>query len=929
MQTTATEPPRHAQTADEVGRDLLSDVERGLTETEAAARLARDGPNTLRSATERSAFAILARQLASLIVVLLIAASTVAFVLGDIMEGIAILVVIVLNAVIGFMTEWKAAGALEGLRQQAVPIARVRRGGTDREVAAADLVRGDIVLLNAGDRVPADGRIAEAAQLQVDEAALTGESLPVTKSLDAVVDQHAPLGDRSNMVHLGTVVTAGRGRAIVTSTGVATEIGRIDKLLDEVTERRTPLEAKLAQLNRVLLIIVVVLCGVIVLAGWLRGNALPYMVEIGISLAIAAVPEGLLAVTTMTLALGMQRMARMNALVRRLPAVEALGSTTVICSDKTGTLTRNEMTVRALRVGDRSIEVTGTGYATKGEFRSAERQIRFDGAPDASDALVLALRIGALCNDATLDSAGGETTVLGDPTEGALIVAAEKAGLSRAELERDYPRVNEIPFNSKTKRMITVHRAPDGGAVAYAKGSPSAILAASTSVLIGGAQVPLTDDAREGVKKANEALAGGALRVLALAYKQLRAAEGQGEPELARAMTFVGLVGMIDPLRDGVRDTIATCRAAGIRTVMITGDQQVTAAEIARQLRIDIGPDGTRLKAVHARDLEGLDEKAWDAIVEQTAVFARVSPEHKLQIVEALQRKGHIVAMTGDGVNDAPALKTADIGIAMGLRGTDVAKEAADIVITDDDFATIVGAVEQGRVIVNNILRFIHFLLSTNFAEVLTVFAAIMLGWPLPLGVLQILWLNMVTDIFPALSLALEPSAPDVMRRAPRKPDEPLITLRFGWLIAWQGTLLAACTLMAFRFGLHWYGAEAPGLQHAVTIAFMTLAFAQVLHAFNSRSRKRSAFTADVFSNRWLWAAVLACVFLQVAALYVPFLRDVLQTVPLTAADWGLIGVSALAPVAVVETVKAVQRGTISGSATSSAPSSATPADRT
>jgi len=420
----------------------------------------------------------------------------------------------------------------------------------------------------------------------------------------------------------------------------------------------------------------------------------------------------------------------------------------------------------------------------------------------------------------------------------------------------------------------------------------------------------MSDDARQRWKQTNDELAGGALRVLALAYKELPASEEQHEDELAKDLTFVGLVGMIDPLRDGVKDTITACSAAGIRTVMITGDQQVTAAEIARQLGIDIGPDGTPMRVVHARDVKGLDEKGWQAIVEHAAVFARVSPEHKLQIVEALQRRGHIVAMTGDGVNDAPALKTADIGIAMGIRGTDVAKEAADIVITDDNFATIVGAVEQGRVIVNNILRFIHYLFSCNFAEILTVFAAVMLGWPLPLGVLQILWLNMITDIFPALALALEPSAPDVMRRPPRDPKEPLMTPRFGWLIAWQGVLLAACTLAAFQVGLRWYGATGDGLRHAVTIAFMTLALAQIFHTFNARSQTRSAFSARLFSNVWLWGAVAASLLLQAAAIYVPFLRDVLRTVPLTAADWGLIAVSALAPVAVVETVKAVQRAT-------------------
>ncbi len=896
----------HARTAEDAAREVETDVATGLKESEAVARRARFGPNTLPIAQKRSALSILVHQFRSLIVLLLVVAGGVAFALGDVMESVAILVVIVLNAVIGFVTEWKAASALEGLRKQAVPVARVMRDGVERQIDAMDLVPGDIVRLDAGDRVPADGRIAEAARLQVDEAALTGESLPVTKTADAVLDPLAALGDRSSMVYLGTAVTDGRGTVIVTATGAATEMGRIGKLIDEVSAQVTPLEAKLAQLNRVLLVLVLALCGFIVLTGWLRGNDLLPMIEVGISLAIAAVPEGLLAVTTITLALGMQRMARLNALVRRLPAVEALGSTTVICSDKTGTLTRNEMTVRAMQVGRRRIEVTGTGYAAQGDFRADDQRIDLTGKPDPADPLVLALRIGALCNDATVDRTGDGTTVLGDPTEAALIVAAEKAGLAPGVLCREYPRVREIPFNSESKWMLTVHRTPGGGMVAYAKGAPAAILTASVSVLDDRTTTPMSDEVRSAWTQTNNDLASGALRVLALAYKALSGE--QTDDELGRNLTFVGFVGMIDPLRDGVQDTIATCRTAGIRTVMITGDQQVTAAEIARQLGIDVGPDGEPMRTTHARELDGLDEPGWQRVVKETAVFARVSPEHKLQIVKALQRHGHIVAMTGDGVNDAPALKAADIGIAMGVRGTDVAKAAADIVITDDNFATIVGAVEQGRVIVNNILRFLHYLFSCNFAELLTVFATIMLGWPLPLGVLQILWLNLVTDIFPALALALEPSAPDVMRRPPRDPKESLMTPRFGWLIVWQGALLAGCTLVTFKIGLRWYGSVGAGLQHAVTLAFMTLVLTQIFHVFSARSRTRSAFSAGLFSNLWLWGAVVMCLALQLAAVYTPFLREVLHTVPLTGADWGLVVAGALVPLAVIETVKAVQR---------------------
>ena len=896
----------HTRSIEETAEEFRTNVARGLENADAAERLTQYGKNVLAAAKQRSALTILAHQFKSLIVGLLVGAGGVALAMGEGVEAAAILVVIVVNAIIGFVTEWKAVVALDGLRKQAVRIARVLRGGQEGQIMAEDLVPGDVVRLAAGDRVPADGRVVEQAQLQADEAALTGESQPVGKSDAPIADPEVALGDRLNMVHMGTAITAGRGMFIVTATGAGTEMGRIGKLIDDVGEQTTPLEAKLAQLSRALLIIVLVLCVVIVLAGWLRGNTFVLMVEVGISLAIAAVPEGLLAVTTMTLAVGMQRMARMNALVRRLPAVEALGSTTVICTDKTGTLTRNEMTVRVFEVAGTRVEVTGTGYVPSGEFTLDGHKMDLGADSDEAKALGLALRIGALCNDAKVERKDGVIHVLGDPTEAALIVAAEKAGLDLSALERDYPRRSEIPFNSETKRMATTHGAPGGASVAYVKGSPAAVLSASVSLLSRGSVTPMSEEARSWGAATNDALAGAALRVLGLAYRDLPAQHT--DEDLTRDLTFVGLVGMIDPLRDEAKATIATCREAGIRTVMITGDQQTTAAEIARQLGLDVDPLGKSLRTVHARDLSGLDEAGWLEVVKGASVFARVSPEHKLKIVDALQRQGQIVAMTGDGVNDAPALRKADIGIAMGIRGTEVAKEAAAMVITDDNFATIVKAVEQGRIIVHNIVRFIHYLFSCNLGEIVTVFAAIMIGWPMPLGVLQILWLNLVTDIFPAMALALEPSAPDVMRRPPRDPRQPLMTPRFGWLIAWQGLLIGACTLATFATGMRWYGVTGEGLRHAVTICFMTLAMAQVFHAFNARSQTRSAFTARLFTNGWLWAATFICVLLQLAAVYVPFLSTVLRTEPLTGADWGLIAVGSLLPVVVVELVKLIVR---------------------
>jgi Ca2+-transporting ATPase len=891
----------HTLPSDQVAKRLGTDVVRGLTAQEAAQRLGQHGPNELAVARRRSWLSMLVHQFRSILVALLAVAAGIAVTMGESVEAIAISIVIILNALIGFITELKAELALEGLRKEAVTVAQVVRDGVRHEIPAKELVPGDVVVLSEGVRVPADGRLAEQKGLSIDESALTGESVASEKNSDPVPAADSPLGDRADMVYMGTAVADGRGRFIVTATGMQTEMGNIGTLVAEAETRRTPIEEKLVHLSRVLLVVVLVVAAVIVVAGWLRGNELLSMLEIGISLAIAAVPEGLPAVTTMTLALGMRRMARMHALIRRLPAVETLGSTTVICTDKTGTLTRNEMTVRAFALGGQRIDVTGSGYAPTGEFRTGDSPVAANGNP-----LALALRIGALCNDAKVDRGTDPVTILGDPTEAALIVAAEKGGMDRADLVRNYPRVAEVPFSSETKRMTTVHRAPDGRVVAYVKGAPGPLLESSTSHIDATGVVPLGPEDRKRWETTNEELARLALRVLGLAYRELP--DKYVPEDLSRDLIFVGEVGMFDPLREEASRTIEICHQAGIRTIMITGDQAVTAAEIARQLGIDRDSGGQPLKIVHVSDLGNLDGPGWQDVVRTAAVFARVSPQHKLQIVEALQETGNIVAMTGDGVNDAPALKQADIGVAMGIKGTEVAKDTSDMIITDDNFATIVGAVEQGRIIVNNILRFIHYLFSCNFAEIITVFAAILLGWPLPLAALQILWLNMITDIFPALALALEPSAPDVMKRPPRDPKEPLMTWSFARLIVWQGMLIAGVTLSAFYAGMQLYGSDGDGLSRAVTIAFMSLALAQVFHAFNARSRTRSAFSDRLFTNAWLWSAALLCVLLQLAAVYVPLLQRTLGTVPPVARDWALIAAATATPVVVVEIVKAAGR---------------------
>jgi len=875
-----------------------------LTNDEATRRLERFGANRLQQARGRTSFAILFEQLKSVLVLLLFAAAGVALATGENLEAAAILVVVVLNTAIGFFTEWKAEKTLTALQKQTVRHARAVRDGVERQLPAAELVPGDLIVLEAGARVPVDGRLIESAGLQIEEAALTGESKAVTKSTDPVSDVEAPLADRINLAFMGTAVVNGRGRLLATATGAATEMGKIGVLIDLAKNSDTPLEQKLARLGRLLLVIVLVLCAVIVLAGWLRGHGFLYMVEIGISLAIAAVPEGLPAVSTMTLALGMQRMARMGALIRRLPAVETLGSTTVICTDKTGTLTRNEMTVSAFALGTRKIEVTGAGYSPTGEFREDGRPLD----PGADAHLTLALRIGVLCSDAKVTHAGGKDAVLGDPTEAALIVAAEKAGLSEDALEAELPRLREQPFDSATKRMVTVHQMPQGRAIMFVKGSPSTLLAASVSQFGASGVTPLTAPDRARWEEQNQGLAGAALRVLALAYRDLPDGLIDGTFDATSDLVFVGLVGMTDPLREEAKAAIATCRGAGIRSVMITGDQQITAAEIAHQLGIDRGLDGEPLRIVHARELTGLDAAGWKEAVTGAAVFARVSPKDKLRIVEALQAQGQIVAMTGDGVNDAPALKKADIGVAMGIKGTEVAKETADMVIVDDNFATIVRAVEQGRIIYANILRFVQYLFSCNLAELLTMFVALMIGWPLPLAALQVLWLNMVTDVFPALALALEPSAPGMMSRPPHDPKAPLLPGRLLIMIGWQGALLTAATLVAFLVGMRMHPVGAEGMERAMTVAFMTLAFVQVVHVFSSRSETRSAFDARLFKNGWLWGAVALCVLLQIAAVSVPFLRAILHTVPLGAEDWGVVAVCSLFPLAIVEVVKLLQR---------------------
>ena len=891
----------HAASATSTAGALGVDPKRGLNCTDIVERRGRYGANTLQSIRPRPAWRILLEQFASLVIALLAFAAIVALATGDVVDAMAILAVLILNALIGFATEWQAGRALDALRRQARSTARVRRDGHEGTVAAEELVPGDIVILNAGDRVPADARLIESASLRAEESALTGESSTVDKSPQPVrVD--ALLAERSSMLYLGTSIAAGRAVGIITATGADTELGRIGKLVASAPDESTPLKRKLDQLGRRLVYIVLIIGAVVMVSGWLRGDNLWLMIEVGISLAVAAVPEALPAVTTLILALGVLRMARQRAIVRRLASVETLGSATIICSDKTGTLTENRMTAREYYLSDgRKTEVDEPHSLT------------------SDDLLARAARVGVLCSEASFNPRAIEgARALGDPTETALLIAADEMGLNVSGLRADYPKIVEIPFDAATKRMITAHSESGGGYLVTLKGAPVTVLKDSASYLADNGELRLLDDdARARFVEVNNEMAGRALRVLGLAEKRLDDIEirmepgsdsaPQSNPEIESGYTFLGFVGMIDPPRPEVAEAIEKAHQAGIRVVMLTGDQINTARAIARELRLsgDAEP-----KALHARDLERADSSRIAELVRTTDVFARVSPEDKLRIVEALREAGEVVAVTGDGVNDAPALKRADIGVAMGLRGTEVAKEAAAIVLADDNFATILIAVEGGRTIYANIIKFIHLMFSKNLGVVLAIFVAIIAGLPLPLLPLQILWINLVTDVFPALALALEPAALGVMQRRPRSPNASLLARPFFVLIVWQGAMLAAIILGAYIWALEAYGEGA----HSRTVALMALVGVQIGHMFNCRSRTRSAF-AGLSRSPFVWGAAFIVIGLQLAAVYVTPLARVLNTTRLTSTDWLIACGAVIVPIILVEAIKALSRWKLLASA--------------
>ncbi|HWF89492.1 MAG TPA: cation-transporting P-type ATPase, partial [Pyrinomonadaceae bacterium] len=854
----------HALEPHDVSLSLEVDPKLGLTPAEVNERQLRYGPNALQRIQSRPAWRVLVDQFTSIVIALLAIAAVISWATGDGAEAIAILIVLVLNAAVGFATEWQAGRALDALRRQSRTLTRIRRNGFESTVDAEELVPGDIVILNAGDRVPADARLLEAVRLEAEESALTGESTTVDKSVRAV-SAETPLAERRSMLYLGTAVASGRAMAIVVSTGTATELGKIGRLVATSTKERSPLEIQLAQLGRQLVYLVLAIAAIVMVTGWLRHDGVWLMVEVGISLAVAAVPEGLPAVTTLILALGVLRMAQQRAIMRRLSAVETLGSTTVICADKTGTLTENRMTVREYYLSDgRRIEIGDCENPLEGD-----------------QLLQQAVRIGVLCNEASFRAeATDETRTIGDPTETALLVVADALVLDVSHERAIHPKIAEQPFHASTKRMTTLHRMTDGQHFAALKGAPAVVLDACANYRdAAGNTIPLDDDAFARFIDANEQMANRALRVLALAIKHFET--DPAEEALESGYTFVGLVGMIDPPRPGVAAAIQRAKTAGIRTVMLTGDQLNTGIAIAREL----GLGQAEPVAVHARDLIDTEPARLADLARNTDVFARVSPEEKLRIVEALQQAGEVVAVTGDGVNDAPALKRANIGIAMGQRGTEVAKEAADVVLADDNFETILRAVAGGRTIYSNITKFVHMMFSHNLGEVLVIFTAVAAGWPLPLLPLQILWMNLVTDVFPALALAVEPASKDIMNQPPRSSHTTLLSKPFLILIGWQAGMLALIVLGTYMWALAVYG---PGA-HSRTLALFALVGVQLGHTFNCRSRTRSAFDG-IFSNPFLWIAVIIVVLLQLCAAYFSPLAAVLGTVKPSATDWIVIG---------------------------------------
>ena len=907
----------HALRATDVIQTLETSPGRGLTSEEAAVRLERYGHNELQETPRPTLLRKVYEQFNNFLIIILIAAAVIAALLGDYVEAVAILAIVVLNAVLGIIQERKAEESLAALRQLAAPEAHVVRDGHRITVPAGNLVPGDIVFLDAGNYVPADLRLIETHNLRLEEAALTGEPGSVSKEAQLVLTQDQALGDLRNTAFSGTIVSYGRGKGVVVSTGMRTQIGMIAEMLQAVHEEPTPLQMKLDQLGKSLGWAALAVCGLVFVVGWIQGLPPTEMFLVAVSLAVAAVPEGLPAVVTITLALGMNKMIDRHALIRRLSSVETLGSTTVICSDKTGTLTQNQMTVTRLWVDGVTFHITGSGYQPEGEFKVDDQVVDL-GEYQAS---TTALWVAALANDAEIetgldDEGNGNVRVVGDPTEAALIIAAAKAGARRDSLDRAYPRIGEIPFDSSRKRMTTLHKIklpkPDDASpfydnklreweIAAVKGAPDVVLDLCTRYQrMDDTHIEMSAEHKAQILETTASMGRKALRVLAVAYRVEHEVPRDPSPEdVEHDFVFVGLLGMIDPPRPQAQPAIETARKAGIRTVMITGDYPDTAQAIGQE----VGLLKDDRKVLTGMELDVIKAEALVDEVRKTDVFARVSPEHKVKIVNALKSNGEIVAMTGDGVNDAPALKRSDIGVAMGITGTDVAKETADMVLTDDNFASIVAAIEQGRIIYANIRKFVFYLLSCNMAEITVILLAILAGWPSPLTAIQLLWLNLITDGAPALALGMEEGDPDTMNRPPRPSEEPVVNRSMSLRIAIQTGAIAGVTLSAYAIGLWLYPDE---LIRAGTMAFVTISFSELLRAFTARSERYPIYSIGLFSNKWMVLAVSSSLLLLLATVYVPFLQPVFDTVALGLTEWSIILPLILVPAFVAEITKYV-----------------------
>lgn len=881
-----------------VSEELQVTVPNGLSAEEAAKRLEKHGLNELKEKEKETLFTKLINQFKDFLILILIGASIVSGAVGEISDAIVIIAIVIVNAVLGVIQEGKAEQALAALKKMSSPNARVFRDGSIQIVQAKNLVPGDIVHIEAGDSIPADLRLIESVNLKVEEASLTGESVPVEKNAESVFNTDMPIGDRINMAYMSTVVTYGRGRGIVVGTGINTQIGKIAEAIQSYKDETTPLQQKLNELGKWLGIGCLLICALVFAIGFLRGGDLLDMFLIAVSLAVAAIPEGLPAVVTIVLALGMTRMVKRNAIVRKLLAVETLGCVTVICSDKTGTLTQNEMTVVKAFAGGNTYTVTGQGYNPTGEFYKDNSKI----TPDEDSNLKLLLALGVLANDAILeqkDAKDNQWGIIGDPTEGALITAGAKGGMQKKAMNNQYNRVAELPFDSDRKMMTTFHKDfIENKIVSFTKGAPDIILNKCSKCFVNGSIVDMTEQQLHSIEAVNSQFASSALRVLAFAYRGFdELPEVITSANIENDMIFVGLLGMIDPARVEALDAIKTCRKAGIKPVMITGDYKDTAVAIAKELGLMREGD----KVLTGADLDQLSDQDLYNDIENISVYARVSPEHKVRIVETLRRKGHIAAMTGDGVNDAMALKRSDIGVSMGITGTDVAKGTADIILMDDNFATIVAAVEEGRIIYSNIRKFVFFLLSCNIGEILIVFLSILFNLPVPLVPIQLLWVNLVTDSFPALALGTEKGEPDIMNQKPRNAKEPILnkTMISGIIvqsIALFGAVMGAYLWALDRYAGDFFNPGEEGLMIARTVAFTTLILAELIRAYSSRSERYSIIKLGVFSNKTMVTASLVSFLLLLVVIYVPFLEPIFETYALKLIDWAVIIVLCLVP---------------------------------